>query len=74
MNVKWPRLYDYVQSNAKGYKVKQSNVFDKVDLDQFFSEVDLKNCYQLVRAAVGIITYFGGCRVWEVILKLQVRI
>ena len=66
MNVKWPRLQDYVKATGQGYKVKKSKVFDKEDLDQFFSEVDLTNCYQLVRASVAIVTYFGGNRVWEV--------
>ena len=72
LNRKWPRLQDYIKATAKGYIVKKSYVFDKEDLDQFFREVCLTNCYQLVRSAVAIITYFGGNRIWEV-SKLEVK-
>ena len=63
---KFPKIWDFINSTAKGYVVKKSLVFSMENLEKFFSEIDLTNRFQLVRGAIAAITYLGGNRMVEI--------
>ena len=63
---KYPQIWDFINATGKGYVVKKSLVFSMENLEKFLSEVDLKNRFQLARAAVTAFTYLGGNRMVEI--------
>ena len=50
----------------QGEPVTKARAFEPDELATAFSLIDQSNCYELVRGAVGAISYFGANRMAEI--------
>ena len=46
--------------------VSKARVFEPSELVQAYKKIDVNNCYELVRAALGIVGYYGANRMAEI--------
>lgn len=46
--------------------MSKARVFEPSELVQAYKKIDVKNCYELVRAALGIVAYYGANRMAEI--------
>ena len=53
-------------SASQSKPVTKARVFEPSELNDAFKKIDVNNCYELVRGAVGAIAYFGANRIAEI--------
>ena len=63
---KWPRIQQFIQATGRDYVVKKSAVFELEQVVRYLNQIDLNNCYLLVRGAIVVISYFGANRMHEI--------
>ena len=58
---KWPNIWTFLQATGEdpNMKKKPSFFFKNGELDQYLEEIDMNDCYLLVRAFVAVLTYFN---------------
>ena len=58
---KWPNIWTFLQATGEdpNMKKKPSLYFKNGELDQYLEEIDMNDCYLLVRAFVAVLTYFN---------------
>ena len=68
LSKKWPILWKF--AIATGEEKKPPPVFQNGQLERYFEEIDMKNCYLLVRATVAVLTYYYN-RISEIKLNMK---
>ena len=46
--------------------MSKARVFEPSELVQAYKKIDVNNCYELVRGALGIVAYYGANRMAEI--------
>ena len=59
LSYKWPCIWKFVMATWDNQEVKKPPlVFQNGQLERYFEEIDVNNCYLLVRATVAVLTYY----------------
>ena len=71
LNKKWPSLWTFVEANGEDHKVKKPHLFFKNgQIERYLEEIDMNDCYLLVRATLAVLTYFNN-RIYDIKLNMK---
>ena len=66
LSKKWPNLWRFIAEwpTEEEREVKKPCFFKNGQLERYFEEIDMKNCYLLVRGTVAVLTYYYNHIYW----------
>ena len=69
---KWPNIWTFLQATGEdpNMKKKPSFFFKNGELERYLEEIDMNDCYMLVRATVAVLTYYYN-RISEIKLNMK---